>query len=149
MLSYQNTNIRHRISRRRASSSRRGVTLVEFAIVFPIVLTMLFSGIVCFGLVMIQNTLITAASEGGRRASLSHVMTDESVISAVEDRLRRGGLNPDAVSIEIDPATLGSLSAGDTVSVSVSMAMKDSFWPNFGGSLSEVNLRSKITYTRE
>ncbi|HEX8835242.1 MAG TPA: TadE family protein, partial [Abditibacteriaceae bacterium] len=51
-------------------AARRGATLVEFALVLPILLTMLL-GIIEFGWLMRNNAIIaSSAREGARQASL-------------------------------------------------------------------------------
>jgi len=136
-------------TRRPARRRRRGATVVEFALVAPIVLLCVFSAVVFYGMLTTQNTLTAAAREGGRTASLPHVISQTAVIEAVEDRLRRGGADPVWATIEVSPADLGSLTTGDEVRISVSMPLSRSTWLPLAGVPSAAALASEITYIRE
>ena len=71
----------------RARSTRRGAAAVEFAIVAPLFLTLVF-GVVQFGrMIMVQQIVINAAREGGPRAAIIPGETDAQVASTVEQLL--------------------------------------------------------------
>jgi len=68
---------------RRAGDRRRGAAIVEFAVVLPLLLVLLF-GIIDFGWVfMVRQTLTNAAREGCRVAVLKTATADD-----VLDRVR-------------------------------------------------------------
>jgi Flp pilus assembly protein TadG len=75
----------------------RGAAAVEFALVVPILLTLVF-GIVDFGLMIRANTVLAnAAREGARNGSISH---SEAVIrQTVEDSL--SGIDSDDVDVTV------------------------------------------------
>jgi len=93
---------------RNPNASSRGQTLVEFALVFPIIVILLF-GIIDFGLMLNHRiTLEHAVREGARYAAVHDGCTD------IQDRTkeRAGGAIPDrntvSVSYEQNPAPDGS-----------------------------------------
>ena len=147
---HQILSSRIRNPRRLVRLERRGTTVVEFALVFPIVLTFIFGAVMFFGVTMTQNTLAAAARAGGRMASFPDVSTDVSVIAAVEDRLDQGGVDSSLATIVVTPSvSWGALTTGDEVSISVSMPMAGGAWINLGGILTGLNLNAEMTYIRE
>jgi len=112
---------------RNPNGSSRGQTLVEFALVFPIIIILLF-GIIDFGLMLSNRiTLQHAVREGARYAAVHDGCTD------IQDRTkeRAGNAIPDAtkvsVSYEDNPAPGGS-----TVKVSAPFDWKFLFLSRFG-----------------
>jgi len=112
---------------RNPNGSSRGQTLVEFALVFPIIIILLF-GIIDFGLMLSNRiTLQHAVREGARYAAVHDGCTD------IQDRTkeRAGNAIPDAtkvsVSYEDNPAPGGS-----TVKVSALFDWQFPFLSRFG-----------------
>ena len=109
---------RHRLS------ERRGQSLVEFALVLPILL-LLVVGILELGVAFRTFQVVTnAAREGARTAVVRTDLSD--VIGRVEDYLRDGGLNSVASTITVscdgaalDPEDGGRCSRGQIASVEV------------------------------
>lgn len=109
--------------------SERGATLVEFALVVPLLAVLLF-GIVDFGLVLNRDSLINnAAREGAREGSLNPDQgAIEDVVESVLSNLPASPVvtstcrKPDASACTLhdaDSAFVGSVAAGDTVIVTV------------------------------
>ncbi len=72
---------------RRWLRDERGAAIVEFAIVVPVLLTLLF-GIIDFGRMMaVGASLAAAVRDGGRQAAVSTDLTDATQISAVKTRV--------------------------------------------------------------
>ena len=102
------------------------------------------------GLLMSQNVMTAAAREGGRVASIPSTLSTDTVVSAVQDRLSRGGLNPALVTVNVDtPTAWDNLDTGDEVSVSVTCAMSDMSWIGAVSIIPSMNLSAEITYERE
>ena len=79
--------------------SERGNAVVEFALVLPILLLVLF-GISEFGrMIMTTNMLHTAAREGARLAAVSPVSDSLNVRSRVTEVLAAGKIEPTAIRI--------------------------------------------------
>lgn len=141
-----------RRSRGRRSSSRRrrraGTSTVEFAIVAPVVILVFLALIQFASLLMSQNVITAAAREGGRVASLPGTASSATVVAAVNERLTRGGIDPNLVTVSVTPAALESVNQGDDLLVSVSAPVNQMGWiwaiapPN-------ASLSAEITYERE
>lgn len=116
--------------------SKRGSAAVEFAVILPIFLTMLF-GMVEFGRVLsVQHVVNSAAREGARVASLPG--TDNvSVTTAVQAELNSAGLPLD--SITFDPPDITQADPNEPVTVSVvinyeSVGWIQGYFPGLDGS---------------
>ena len=135
--------------RRKGFLRRRGATVLEFALVAPVVLFFFFAAVMFDGMLMSQNMLTAAAREGGRLASLPSANSQEAVIAAVQESLRQGGADPDCATIDVDPTDLGSLSTGDEVTISVSLPLGKSTWFPLAGLVPDKSLSTEITFIRE
>jgi Flp pilus assembly protein TadG len=75
----------------------RGASAVEFALVVPILLMLVF-GIIDFGLMIRANTVLAnAAREGARNGSISH--SEDVIEDTVEASL--SGIDPDEVEVTV------------------------------------------------
>jgi Flp pilus assembly protein TadG len=89
----------------RITSNSRGNAVVEFALVLPILLLVLF-GITEFGrAIMTKNILFTAAREGARLAAVSPFSDSLSVQGRVIDILSAANVDAKEITISYDPAT--------------------------------------------
>lgn len=87
-------------------SERKGAVAVEFAIILPLLITLVF-GIIEFGrTMMVQQAMINATREGAREASLPDA-TITSVKTVVVDFLSDAAINvaADDISVSPDPST--------------------------------------------
>jgi hypothetical protein len=97
---------------------------------------------------MRQNLLTAAALDGARAASFPDTDSVNTVIASVEDRLTRGGIDPELVDIAINPTSLGSLNTGDSMIVTLSCPISDMMW--VGPIMPpETNLSAQISCERE
>ncbi|MEW5796521.1 MAG: TadE family protein [Candidatus Zixiibacteriota bacterium] len=86
-------------------SSTRGNAVVEFALVLPILLLVLF-GITELGrMIMTANVLNTASREGARLAAVSPVSDSLSVQARVMEVLEAASVEPSAIVVVYDPGT--------------------------------------------
>src|SRR5687767_3180728 len=86
---------------RTAKRAESGQSLVEFAIVLPVLLALVV-GIFEFGRAWnVDQVLTNAAREGARRAVIP-TATEDDVFEAVEDAMENAALDPDLGSVEID-----------------------------------------------
>lgn len=91
---------------RRLPLQHRGSAAVEFALVGPLVIMLLF-GIAEVGLMLnAQLVLNHAAREGARRAAVDGGATAE-VYSKIENCVRLGSIDPDDVDVYISPFSAG------------------------------------------
>jgi Flp pilus assembly protein TadG len=112
---------RPRFSRR----ARRGAAVVEFAVVAPVFVLLVFGMIEYGRMVMVQQMLTNGSREGARRAVLEQSTADE-VRTVVEDYL--SGSSISGATVDVDPDDLSSLGFGDPVTVSVSVPFSQVSW---------------------
>ncbi len=98
---------------------------------------------------MVQNVFTAAAREGSRVAALPSTSSSEIVVTAVQDRLRMGGVDPDLVTVVVSPSALDGLARGTDVRVTVSAPISQLafFWPEW--MTPNHNLSAEITFNRE
>ena len=143
-------------SRRSANSlrRRRGATVVEFALVAPVIFLFVF-GIIEFGrLVMVQQSLTNAAREGCRTAVLATTTSQEDADAAVRGYLQSGisdSSNVDKVRVSVTPASLAGISSGTSVTVEVEVNYSDVSWlpGNLLGFVGDPVLGAQSTQERE
>lgn len=100
--------------RRKMIFSQHGQALVEFALVLPVLLLLVF-GIIEFGRIYASNIMINnAAREGARAASLG--VPDEDIVIIVKDRCTF--LDPTKLAISITPVPL-ERATGNPVNIDV------------------------------
>ena len=117
--------------KRRPSDDRRGVTLVEFALVSPALFLFIFA---CFEFAqasMIRNSVGNAAYEGARRIVVPG-STAAHGIAAAQSVLANSGVTNSTITV--NPATLTEATTDVTVTVSVSFANNAWMTPWFLGS---------------
>jgi Flp pilus assembly protein TadG len=86
----------------------RGATAVEFALLLPVLLTILF-GIIEFGMIMYGREVVTNASREGARAGIIQripVVTAGEITTVATNYLTGTGINPAQVTIAV-PASGG------------------------------------------
>jgi len=141
--------------RLRRRQHRRGATLVEFAMVIPVVLLVLFGMIEISRLLMVQHALSNAAQRGARQAMLAVTLDGSDVEDAVRGYLDAalGSVadDSDAVRITVSPETLAGLDSGTEVNVQIQVGTSHISWFNGNGFLgiSEVTLSGQSTRIRE
>lgn len=110
---------------RRARRNRRGAAVVEFAIVAPLFILLLF-GMIEFGrMIMVQQVLTNASREGARRAIIEG-STQTEVETQVNNYL--AGTTVSGATVTVEPTNLTNLGFGDPVTVSVSVPFNAVSW---------------------
>ena len=126
--------------------ARRGAAVVEFAVVSPVLILLLLGMIECGRMIMVQQTITTAAREGARTASIEGNSSDTAK-TAVESFLTGAGVR--GAKTTVTPSNTASLSHGQPITVTVSVSFKDVSWlphPFFFG---RKTLTSTATMRRE
>ena len=109
----------------RRSRKRRGAAVVEFAVVSPVLILLIF-GILEFGrLAMVQQVLTNASREGARRAILEQTTSSE-IQSVVNDYLTTASIS--GATVTVSPSSLNSAGFGDPVTVRVSVPFEQVSW---------------------
>ncbi len=127
-------------------SQRHGSTIVEFAIVAPIFVMLLF-GIIEYGrMVMVQQVITNASREGARRAVLDGATTGE-IETVVNDYMTSSGVKGATVTVSPDPPD--SAGSGEPVSVTVSVPFTNVSWLPAPMFLGNTDLQARTVMRRE
>ena len=110
---------------RRNRSRRRGATLVEFAIVAPLLFLLILGMLELGRMVMVEQFLTHAAREGARRGILEQA-TASDVETVVADYLSGGTIS--GTTITVSPTELTDIGSRDPVSVSISVPYDQVSW---------------------
>ena len=117
-----------RFRRRFNACEQRGAAVVEFAIIFP-VLVMLIFGVIDFGRAFfLRNNLVAAAREGARAGAVMTYPCDGAAEAIMRGRVRAyvttfGGAVPTDAQIPV--TTTGGCAAGVATDVQVGVANYD------------------------
>lgn len=117
-------NVRKPLPARRRLPVRRGTAVVEFALIAPLFLLLLF-GIFEFGrVVMVQQLLTNAAREGARMAVIEGA-NDGNIETDIESRL--AGSSVPSANCTVHP-TIVDATNGDRKRVTVSVPFNQVSW---------------------
>ena len=116
---------RPRRTPRSARTDRRGAAVVEFAIVAPLLVLLIFGIIEVGRLVMVQQILTNASREGARRAVLEHATAAE-VQTVADNYLSNSSIS--GATVTVDPIPLSSLGFGESVTVTCSIPFEQVSW---------------------
>jgi Flp pilus assembly protein TadG len=123
---------------------QRGATLVEFAVVAPVLLFIVF-GIIELSRTFMVKELLTEAARRGARAAIVVGATTSQIQTSAQNCLTPVGISSEQVSISVNDAPLGSVNpatatAGAEMTVVVSVPATQVSWlpaPIFvGGTIS-------------
>lgn len=103
----------------------RGAAAVEFAVVAPIFLLLVFGMIEYGRMVMVQQVLVNASREGARKAVLDG-STQQDVVDVVQQYVNSASIQ--GVTIAISPANPQEAAFGDPVTVTVSVGFNQVSW---------------------
>jgi len=110
----------------RRKGRRNGVTAVEFAIVAPIFVIIIFGIIEMGRAFMVQQIITNASREGARRAIVEQATADE-VKELVNDYLAATSVS--GVTVDVSPETIGpDIGFGDPVTVSIRVPFDSVSW---------------------
>ncbi len=139
---------------------RSGATIVEFAIIVPVFLLLVF-GIIEFGRgIMVTHLLTNAARVGARLGALEGTTTTQ-ITTAVNNYLSTNGINGDTAVVQVNDgsADASTAKAGDEITVLVTIPGSSVSWiPNVwspdpkagtAGYLTGYTLSGQFTYRRE
>ena len=125
---------------------RRGAAVVEFAIVAPLFVLLIF-GMVEYGrMVMVQQVLTNASREGARRAVGANATTS-AVSTTVTDYLTNSAIS--GATVTVTPRPPSSAAFGDPVTVSVTLPFSQVSWLPSPIYLGGVDLQASTVMRRE
>ncbi len=107
------------------AAGRRGAAAVEFAVVLPVFITLVFGMIEYGRMVMVQQVITNAAREGCRKAIMDGA-TSQEVQDVVNNYLESAGIT--SATITITPSEPSEAGAGEPVTVSVSVPYDQVSW---------------------
>jgi Flp pilus assembly protein TadG len=110
------------VRNKRANS---GVTVLETALVLPILLTVLL-GVFEYGWYFIAATDVTAASRAGARQAILPDATSDQVRATVRQVLANYHLEATSYTVTLTPSDVSTAASGSTVAVQVVVPYKDS-----------------------
>lgn len=105
--------------------NRRGAAAVEFAVILPVFVLLIFGMIEYGRMVMVQQVITNASREGARKAVLDGATTAQ-VETVVEEYLASGSIGGATVTVTPDPPS--SAESGDPVTVAVSVPFNEVSW---------------------
>lgn len=104
---------------------RPGAATVEFAIVAPLFIMLVFGMIEYGRMVMVQQLITSAGREGARMGVLEGVTVDQ-VTTTVTNYLEESSVN--GATVTVSPSPLGSARYGEPVTVKVSVPFDSVSW---------------------
>jgi TadE-like protein len=105
-------------SRRQATYRRKGAAAIEFALVSPLLILLIFSSLELGRAVMVRHMLEEAALAGARVATTDNA-TKQQVLDMVDDAMAKANVTGYSVVVNPDPPGQADLQTPVTVSVSV------------------------------
>jgi Flp pilus assembly protein TadG len=136
----------------KSPKNRRGAVAVEFAMVAPLFLFLVF-GLFEFGrMLMLHQALTNATREGCRAAGLASCIDTSRVDSAVRDYLASvvGDNAADAAIVRVTmPSSLNGVTSGTDLTVGVEVDFKDVSWLPIGHLRSTAVISSEARRKRE
>jgi Flp pilus assembly protein TadG len=124
---------------------RRGAAAVEFAVVLPIFIILVFGMIEYGRMVMVQQVITNASREGARRAVLDGATTS-AVQSSVTTYLTNAQISGGSATVSPDPSTANS---GDPITVTVNIPFSSVSWLPSPMYLGGKTLSASTTMRRE
>jgi Flp pilus assembly protein TadG len=125
---------------------RKGAAAVEFALVAPVFVLLVFGMIEYGRMVMVQQVITNASREGARRAVLDGV-TASDVSNTVTTYLTNGAVS--GATVTMNPANPSSAASGDPVTVTVSVPYTAVSWLPSPFFLGGATLNATSTMRRE
>ncbi len=125
---------------------RRGAALVEFAILVPVFLVVLF-GIVEYGQFLYVKQSVTLAAREACRIVVLPGTTKEQAIGRAYNVLSEAGISNFSITFDPDPPT--SASDGDPITVTVEVDFSQISWLGTPMYLDGVNIRATAVMRRE
>ena len=98
--------------------NRRGVAAVEFAVVLPVFLLLVF-GMIEYGRMIMVQQIITNASREGARVAILDGMTNADVTSTIDTYLNNSGIAGANVSVATNPPVAPDYAESMTIAVDI------------------------------
>jgi len=104
----------------------RGASVLEMALVLPILLMLSF-GIVDYGYFFYVKNTVQGAAQAGARAAIPASATNSDVTNLINNMMTASGLQNSGYSVTLSPSDVSTASAGSSITVTVTVS-----WANVG-----------------
>jgi len=111
-------NVMKNLKARKSKQERRGVALIEMALVLLLLLTLTFA-ILEYGWIFLKSHHIANAARQGARVAARPDATQADVDAAVLAAMTGGGIEDSEYTVVITPADITAVESGDILSVRV------------------------------
>jgi Flp pilus assembly protein TadG len=108
------------------SRARRGVSVLEMALVLPILLMLSF-GAVDYGYFLYVKNTVQGAAQAGARAAIPSDATNAKVTSIISSMMTAAGLQSSSYQVTCNPSDVSTAAAGSPVTVTITCT-----WANVG-----------------
>jgi len=127
----------------------RGVSTIEAAIVFPVLLLITF-GAIEYGWLFLKAQQVTNVARTGAREAVRAGAVPQDVVNEIQFAMQKAGISNYDAPI-ITPGSFSNLAAGDPITVQVSVDLADVNSPlvNFPGIMLPAKLKASVTMARE
>ena len=98
---------------------RRGASVLEMALVLPILLMLSF-GVVDYGYFLYVKNTVQGAAQAGVRTAITSSATNASVTTVISNMMTAAGLQNSGYSVTLSPSDVSTAAAGSTVTVTIS-----------------------------
>jgi Flp pilus assembly protein TadG len=120
------TLFRSRTRRDANGRTRRGGTLIETAIVLPVLLSVAF-GTCEFGYYFYVKNIVQGAAREGARAAIISTAVNSDVTTAVSNAMTAAGIPASKYTVTLSPTTISGQATGTAMTVTVAGT-----WTNLG-----------------
>lgn len=135
--------------KQRKRTCRSGTTLVEAAIVFPLIL-LLTLGVIEYGWLFLKAQEITNATRHGARIAVRPDATPADVLAAIDSLMVAAGLDDTGYQVELTPLDISALVPGDTLNVRISVPCENVALINAPALLpTPTHIRASISMAKE
>ena len=136
------------MEQRRTTSRKRGITVIEMAIIFPIIL-LITIGLIEYGWIFLKYQQVTNAARQGARVGARVDATNTDVDNAVDTIMAAAGISSGEYTVSIAPTDVTTPEPGEALTVTVTVPYANIQLT--GGVLVPVptNLQSAITMAKE
>jgi len=134
------------LQRRYTAKRRRGVAAVEFALVAPVMILLVFGMMDVGRALMVQHLLTNAARDGARAATLDGSTADD-VESQVAQYLADSSVR--GATVTVAPNPLDSAGSGDPVTVTARVSFDSVSWLPSSWYLGGATLQAAVVMRRE
>jgi hypothetical protein len=131
---------------------RQGAAVVEFAVVAPVFILLIFGMIEIGRAIMVEQVLTNAAREGARVAVLDSANpTHDVIVGKVQTYCHNLGITVNASEVDVNPTepTASSCKNGDPVSVTVSVPYSRVSWVAAPFFMKDKTLKARAVMRRE